>query len=74
VTLSQLRLRGELVTETRQADLRCWRTIRRRSRSVSPPHTPSRSRAASEYSRHAWRTEHDAQTAFASSEPSSDTG
>ena len=30
--------------------------------------------AASEYSRHAWRTEHDAETAFASSESSSETG
>ena len=72
--LSALRLRGEPEKRTRQADLRCWRTIRRRSRSVSPPHTPSRSRAASEYSRHARRTEHDAHTAFASSESSSDTG
>jgi hypothetical protein len=61
-------------TQPRQADLRCWRSIRRRSRSVRPPHTPSRSWAASEYSRHAWRAEHDAQTAFASSESTSDTG
>ena len=36
-----------------QADLRRWRTMRRRSRSVMPPHTPSRSRCAKACSRHA---------------------
>ena len=59
---------------SRQALLRRWRTIRRRSRSESPPHTPSRSRAASEYSRQDCRTGHDEQIAFASSVSSSDTG
>ena len=57
-----------------QADLRRWRTIRRRSRSVSPPQTPSRSRAASAYSMQDWRTTHVAQMALASSAASSETG
>ncbi len=49
-----------------QADLRRCRTIRRRSRSVVPPQTPSRSRWARACSRHAWRTGQTAQTALAS--------
>ncbi len=49
-----------------QADLRRWRTIRRRSRSVVPPQMPSRSRWASACSRHACRTGQTAQMALAS--------
>jgi hypothetical protein len=41
-----------------QADLRRWRWIRRRSRSVVPPQIPSRSRLARACSRQASRTAH----------------
>ncbi len=59
-----------------QADLRRCRTMRRRSRSVVPPQTPSRSRWASACSRQSWRTGQTAQTALASaaSASSSETG
>ena len=50
-----VRHRGRRPGRTAQADLRRWRMIRRRSRSVVPPQTPSRSRAARACSRHAWR-------------------
>ena len=57
---------GVVPTRSAQADLRRWRTIRRRSRSVVPPQIPSRSRWARACSRHAWRTGQTAQTALAS--------
>ena len=51
----------------RQAVLRRRRTRRRRSRSVSPPHTPCVSRAVTACSRHGSRTGQTSQIAFASS-------
>ena len=57
-----------------QADLRRWRTMRRRSRSVAPPQTPSRSRLANACSRQAWRTGHTSHTALAGSASASSSG
>src|SRR5206468_12610554 len=65
---------GHRAERKRQAVRRRWRMMRRRSRSVAPPHTPSFSRDAKACSRHAWRTEQTAQIPFASSASSSDTG
>ena len=50
------------------------RMIRRRSRSVAPPHTPSFSREVRAHSRHAPFTGHRAHMALASSASSSDIG
>ncbi len=47
---------GELTHAAAQADRRRWRMIRRRSRSVEPPHTPCFSRRCSACSRQAVRT------------------
>ena len=58
----------------RQAVLRRWRTMRRRSFSVRPPHTPCFSRAVIEYSRHGSRTGQTMQMRFASSAASSADG
>jgi hypothetical protein len=53
---------------------RRWRMIRRRSRSVVPPHTPTFSRLASACSRHATRTSQPKQISLASRTCSSDSG
>ena len=58
---------GQPAPRARQAVRRRWRTSRRRSRAVIPPHTPSFSRAEMANSRQASRTGHCSQIAFAAS-------
>ena len=57
-----------------QALRRRWRMMRRRSRSVAPPHTPAFSREARACSRQATRTAHPSQTDFATVASSSSSG